>query len=50
LLTRFEPSGWTGNQQLGYAKSIMDCLFCWLELRFRSGTQLPLFVTTAAAA
>jgi hypothetical protein len=24
--TRFEPSGWTGNEQLGYAKSIMDYL------------------------
>ena len=22
--TRFEPSGWTGNAELGYAKSIMD--------------------------
>jgi ribonucleoside-diphosphate reductase alpha chain len=22
--TRFEPSGWTGNEELGYAKSIMD--------------------------
>jgi ribonucleoside-diphosphate reductase alpha chain len=46
--TRFEPSGWTGNEQLGYAKSIMDYLFRWLEVRFLSGTQLPLFVTTAA--
>jgi ribonucleoside-diphosphate reductase alpha chain len=46
--TRFEPSGWTGNQQLGFAKSITDYLFRWLELRFLSGTQLPLFVTTAA--
>ena len=46
--TRLEPSGWTGNEQLGYAKSIMDYLFGWLELRFLSGTQLPLFVTTAA--
>jgi ribonucleoside-diphosphate reductase alpha chain len=46
--TRFEPSGWTGNKELGYAKSIMDYLFRWLELRFLSGTQLPLFVTTAA--
>jgi ribonucleoside-diphosphate reductase alpha chain len=46
--TRFEPSGWTGNEQLGYAKSIMDYLFRWLELRFLSGTQLSLFVTTAA--
>jgi ribonucleoside-diphosphate reductase alpha chain len=22
--TRFEPSGWTGNEEMGYAKSIMD--------------------------
>jgi hypothetical protein len=22
--TRFEPSGWTGNEKMGYAKSIMD--------------------------
>lgn len=41
--TRFEPSGWTGNEELGYAKSIMDYLFRWLELRFLSGTQLALF-------
>jgi ribonucleoside-diphosphate reductase alpha chain len=41
--TRFEPSGWTGNGELGYAKSIMDYLFRWLELRFLSGTQLALF-------
>ncbi|HLI76197.1 MAG TPA: vitamin B12-dependent ribonucleotide reductase, partial [Acidobacteriaceae bacterium] len=24
--TRFEPSGWTGNEEIGYAKSIMDYL------------------------
>jgi len=47
--TRFEPSGWTGNEEMGYAKSIMDYLFRWMELRFLSGKQLPLFVTTAAA-
>ena len=41
--TRFEPSGWTGNAELGYAKSIMDYLFRWLELRFLSGAQLVLF-------
>ena len=41
--TRFEPSGWTGNEELGYAKSIMDYLFRWTELRFLSGKQLPLF-------
>ena len=47
--TRFEPSGWTGNEEMGYAKSIMDYLFRWMELRFLSGTQLPLFVTKEAA-
>ena len=41
--SRFEPSGWTGSEQLGYAKSIMDYLFRWIELRFLSGVQLPLF-------
>ena len=46
--TRFEPSGWTGNQELGYAKSIMDYLFRCMELRFLSGNQLPLFVATAS--
>jgi ribonucleoside-diphosphate reductase alpha chain len=41
--TRFEPSGWTGNEQIGYAKSLMDYIFRWLSLRFLSGTQLALF-------
>jgi ribonucleoside-diphosphate reductase alpha chain len=43
--TRFEPSGWTGNEQIGYAKSIMDYLFRWMQLRFLSGTQLDLFAS-----
>jgi len=30
--TRFEPSGWSGNPKIGYAKSLMDYLFRWLEL------------------
>ena len=47
--TRFEPSGWTGNEELGYAKSIMDYLFRWIELRFLSGKQLALFAAQAAA-
>ena len=47
--TRFEPSGWTGNEEMGYAKSIMDYLFRWMELRFLSGKQLPLFAPVAAA-
>ena len=41
--TRFEPSGWTGNEQIGYAKSLMDYIFRWLHLRFLSGEQLTLF-------
>jgi len=41
--TRFEPSGWTGNEQIGYAKSLMDYIFRWINIRFLSGTQLTLF-------
>ena len=41
--TRFEPSGWTGNAQIEYAKSVMDYIFRWLELRFLAGEQFPLF-------
>jgi len=40
---RFEPSGWTGNEQIGYAKSLMDYIFRWLELRFLKGEQLTMF-------
>lgn len=42
--TRFEPSGWSGNPNIGYAKSLMDYLFRWLELRFLKGEQGVLFV------
>jgi ribonucleoside-diphosphate reductase alpha chain len=31
---RFEPSGWTGNPQIPYAKSIMDYMFRWLGAKF----------------
>ena len=31
---RFEPSGWTGNQQIPYAKSIMDYIFRWMGAKF----------------
>jgi ribonucleoside-diphosphate reductase alpha chain len=34
--TRFEPSGFTGNQEIPIATSIMDYLFRWLSLRFQS--------------
>ena len=38
--TRFEPSGWSGNPDIGYAKSIMDYIFRWLQLRFTGQQQL----------
>jgi ribonucleoside-diphosphate reductase alpha chain len=41
--TRFEPSGWSGNQEIGFAKSIMDYVFRWLQLRFLTGQQGDLF-------
>jgi ribonucleoside-diphosphate reductase alpha chain len=31
---RFEPSGWTGNPQLPFAKSVVDYIFRWLGARF----------------
>ncbi len=41
--SRFEPSGWSGNPDIGFAKSIMDYIFRWLELRFLTGQQQSLF-------
>jgi ribonucleoside-diphosphate reductase alpha chain len=32
--SRFEPSGWTNNPEIRYAKSIMDYIFKWLALKF----------------
>ncbi|HEV2498701.1 MAG TPA: vitamin B12-dependent ribonucleotide reductase, partial [Terriglobia bacterium] len=32
--TRFEPSGWSSNRDIGYAKSLMDYIFRWLALKF----------------
>ena len=34
--TRFEPSGFTNNPQVPYAKSIMDYIFRYLASRFLS--------------
>jgi ribonucleoside-diphosphate reductase alpha chain len=47
--TRFEPSGWTGNEKMGYAKSIMDYLGRWMQHRFLEGEQLDLFALPAPA-
>jgi ribonucleoside-diphosphate reductase alpha chain len=41
--TRFEPSGWSSNPEIGFAKSIMDYIFRWLHLRFLTGQQQSLF-------
>ena len=48
--TRFEPSGWTGNPEIGFAKSIMDYIFRWIQIRFLSGHQLDLFANMGPAA
>jgi ribonucleoside-diphosphate reductase alpha chain len=32
--TRFEPSGWSTNPEVGYAKSVMDYIFRWLAMKF----------------
>ena len=39
--TRFEPSGWTGVKEIGYAKSIMDYISRWLALKFLPPTPPP---------
>jgi ribonucleoside-diphosphate reductase alpha chain len=41
--TRFEPSGWSSNPEIGFAKSIMDYIFRWMQIRFLSGQQQSLF-------
>src|SRR5207249_4550286 len=59
---RFEPSGFTGNQEIPIAKSIIDYIFRWLGSRFlgpddkaalglqeRSGTESPTFGSSASS-
>ncbi|HEV8534139.1 MAG TPA: LAGLIDADG family homing endonuclease [Candidatus Limnocylindria bacterium] len=49
---RFEPAGWTGNPEIGFAKSIVDYVFRWLGYRFLSEserTALGLVRTTEVA-
>jgi ribonucleoside-diphosphate reductase alpha chain len=41
--TRFDPSGFTGNPEIPIAKSVMDYIFRWFEIRFVTGRQYPLF-------
>jgi ribonucleoside-diphosphate reductase alpha chain len=44
--TRFEPSGWTGIEEIGYASSLADYIFRWLRLKFLQPDSPP--VTGAA--
>ncbi len=47
--TRFEPSGFTGNQEIPIATSIMDYLFRWLAIRFPAEGTSPLVESHPAA-
>src|SRR5205085_4337967 len=38
---RFEPSGWTGNPTVPYAKSIMDYIFRWMGAKFLPPEEVP---------
>jgi ribonucleoside-diphosphate reductase alpha chain len=48
--TRFDPAGFTGNPEIPIAKSVMDYIFRWLEIRFVTGRQYPLFKDMVASA
>jgi ribonucleoside-diphosphate reductase alpha chain len=45
---RFEPSGFTGNQDIPIAKSIVDYVFRWLALRYLPAEEHPAAATSAA--
>lgn len=47
---RFEPSGWSANTNIGYATSVMDYLFRWIDLRFLRSEPGSLFVVPSAVA
>ncbi len=47
--TRFEPSGWSNNPDIGFAKSIMDYIFRWLQMRFLSGSSAKSSHTPASS-
>ena len=37
--SRFEPSGWTRNPQIGHASSILDYVFRWMGMRYLESDQ-----------
>ena len=42
---RFEPSGFTGNQDIPIAKSIVDYVFRWMALQFLPEAERPMAPT-----
>jgi len=46
---RFEPSGFTGNQQLPIAKSLIDYIFRWLGMKFLPEADKPFDVSAQQA-
>lgn len=42
---RFEPSGFTGNQQIPIAKSLCDYIFRWLGMKFLPADEKPFDVS-----
>jgi ribonucleoside-diphosphate reductase alpha chain len=46
---RFEPSGFTGNQQVPIAKSVCDYIFRWLGLKFLPAEDRPFDPSAAQA-
>ncbi|MCC7073190.1 MAG: vitamin B12-dependent ribonucleotide reductase [Deltaproteobacteria bacterium] len=46
---RFEPSGFTGNQQVPIAKSVCDYIFRWLGLKFLPAEERPFDPSAAQA-
>jgi ribonucleoside-diphosphate reductase alpha chain len=47
---RFEPSGFTGNPEIPIAKSIMDYIFRWMDLKFGTKAEITGETTTQATA
>lgn len=48
--TRYEPSGFTTNKDIRFAKSITDYIFRWLTLRFLTAGATPAVVRPVAVA
>ncbi len=48
--SRFEPSGFSQHPEIGYAKSIMDYMFRWLDIKFPEGRFVDFQVKEAPVA